>query len=371
MNALSHENLFNYAGFIVPVSFIKQYIPTEWHKSLVGSTIFAAVGPAPSIWKRAELESWDEELELGQVVFCEDGASAKLGTESLSLSQYAEMSEEDYDDDDDGSSNDDDDEEDEEPSSSGKSQYSDLEEDELGHQGIGFMEATKLQKGVQTDTRVFATWEHHTRGIASKMMASMGYREGMGLGASGQGRVDPIQVKVLPAKQSLDHAVATSENTELEGSGRKRIRGGKSKGQEHGVKRGTRGGRRKREKKFAELARAEKAEEQQSSGVFSLINNQLVTDAKNVSRGDRNGGLKIEENRRSMVAHDDEVKRLKNAINKWEETAKRNQKDKVMYEATMRKLHDVRKELSHAEARYASVSSAVSSKEKEKKWLKF
>ncbi|KAJ4754336.1 Zinc finger CCCH-type with G patch domain-containing protein [Rhynchospora pubera] len=366
-------------GLSVPISLLKQYIPTEWHKSLVGSTILAAAGPSPSIWKRAELESWDKELELGEVVFCEDGATAKLGTESLSLSRYAELREEDYDDDSDGDEDDyddsnDDDDDDEEPSSSGKYQYSNFEEDELGHQGLGLLEATNLQKGVQTETRVFAKWEHHTRGIASKIMANMGYREGMGLGVSGQGKIEPIQVKVLPPKQSLDLAVATEDGD----WDNKRSLGGKSKGGKLGIKRRTRGGRRKREKKFAEMVRAQKAEEQQSSDVFNLINNQLVSDAKNGSSGSiikfkRDSGDKsnMDESRRSLVAYNDEVTRLKNIISKWEEMASRNQKDKAMYEAAMRKLSDVRKELSDAEARCASVFSAVSSKEKEKKWLKF
>lgn len=372
----SHENLFDHTGSIVPISSLKQYIPTEWHKSLVGSTILAAFGRTPSIWKRAELVSWDEEHELGQVVFCEDGTSVKLGAESLSLSQYAELSEGDYDDDEDEyDDEEEEDEEDEGPSSSGNYLYSNLEEDELGHQGIGFLEETNSQKGVQTETRVFATWEHHTRGIASKMMANMGYREGMGLGVSGQGRVDPILVRVLPGKQSLDHAVAANEST---GGDRDKYR---ASGGKLSVKRRTRGGKRKREKKFAELARAEKAEEQQRSDVFSFINNQLVSDAKNGNdgsmvklkkeSGERGGGSKKEENRRSLVAYDDEVKRMKNTVEKWEEMAKRNQKDKVVYEAAMRKLSEARKELSAAEATYASAYSAVASKEKEKKWLKF
>ncbi|CAL9754691.1 unnamed protein product [Musa acuminata subsp. burmannicoides] len=337
-------------GLIVPISSLKNYIPTVWKQSLVGSSIWAAAGNYSSIWRKAELESWDDELMVGQVVFQDDGSSVKLSSDALSISEYAEMS--------DGEENDDD-------FSSDGSESSEEEEDTdsgIGHQGLGFLEATILQKGVQTETTVFAKWEHHTRGIASKMMASMGYREGMGLGASGQGILDPVVVKVLPPKQSLDHAVANENDENSVGRGKRRSRGGK----------------RKREKRYADAARASKAEEEKAPDVFNFINNQLAgQDVAYVSsnrskKGTGNAEASARrEDRRSLVAYDDEVKELRNKIEKLAEMVNRNRKDKAIYEAATRKLNETRKALADVEAAHAAASNAVVNKEKEKKWLKF
>lgn len=334
---------FFVTGVDVQLSSLKQYNPTIWEQSLVGSSIWAVSDAKHGIWREAELESWDNELKVGKVVFRDDGSSEKLGTESISLSEYAEMS-------------------DGETDSSSEQSDSCGDEDEEMSQGLGFLGSTALQRGIQTETAIFAKWENHTRGIASKMMANMGYREGMGLGASGQGIVDPLSVKVLPPKQSLDHAVESNENEEnKESRGKKRSRGGK----------------RKRDKKFAAAARAEKDEEESRPDVFSLINTQLAMHGEALNGGsakkqqNKSLGEGKKEDRRALVAYDDEVRELRIRVEKLEEMVNRNKKEKVIYEAAMRKLNETRKALAEAEAAHASASKAVVGREKEKRWLKF
>ncbi|GAV90559.1 G-patch domain-containing protein [Cephalotus follicularis] len=328
-------------GVDVPLSSLKKYIPTVWGQSLVGSSILAVSDSKVGIWREAEFESWDDESRKGQVVFRDDGSTAKLGVEAMTLSEYAETSDEESD------------------LSSQESDSSDYGED--GSQGLGFLESTSLQRGIQTETAIFAKWENHTRGIASKMMVSMGYREGMGLGVSGQGMQQPIPVKVLPPKQSLDHALESQESKEVK---------------ENGGKKRSRGGKRKREKKFAAVARAAKEVEETSPDVFSLINNQLAMhgealNGSSAKKQQTKGSGEKKADRRALVAYDDEVKELRRQIERLEEMANRNKKEKLVYDAAMRKLNETRKALADTEAAHASASSAVVNKEKEKRWLKF
>lgn len=326
------------------MSSLKKYILTIWDQSVVGSRIWASSDSKGGLWREAELESWDDLLGAGKVVFRDDGSSANLGDEAITLSEYADMSNDE-----------------ESDSSSDQSDSSDF--DEEGSQGLGFLDSTTLQRGIQKETTIFAKWENHTRGVASKMMSNMGYREGMGLGVSGQGMLDPISVRALPAKQSLDHAVES-----LEGEESKENQGGKKR---------SRGGKRKREKKFAALSRAAKEEEELAPDVFSLINNQLTKHSealngsvkKQQQNKDSLEGRKVD--RRTLVAYDDEVKDLRMRVEKLEEMIHRNRKEKVVYEAAMRKLTETRKALADAEAAHTSASNAVISKEKEKRWLKF
>ncbi|CAM8969433.1 unnamed protein product [Rhodiola kirilowii] len=131
-------------GIEVPLTSLKNHVPTTWSQSLVGSNIWAAADGKGSIWKKAELESWNDQLHEGQVVFIEDGRSVKLGAEAISLTGNAQVS-------------DDEDEGDSEAFDS-----SDYEEE--NPQGLGFLQGTITQSGIQTETIKFAKWENHTRG---------------------------------------------------------------------------------------------------------------------------------------------------------------------------------------------------------------
>ncbi|XP_021758004.1 zinc finger CCCH domain-containing protein 22-like [Chenopodium quinoa] len=336
-------------GTLMSLSSLKKYVSPCWGQPLVGASIFAVSRSGASIWREAELESWDDKLNQGQIVFRDDGSSETLGAEAMALSQHAEASNDEEDRETDNSDSE----------NSGSSDYEDV--DDGFPQGLGFVKSTALQKGIQTDTAIFAKWENHTRGIASKMMANMGFREGMGLGLAGQGMVNPIPVKVLPAKQSLDHAMQSVKNEERDEHPEKN-------------KKQSRGGKRKREKNFAEAARAAKQEEQRPD-VFSLINSHLATHGRMINNESSVMKKKSKEvkkeDRRSMIAYEEEVKELRNRVEKLEEMANRNRKEKAVYEAAMRKLTETQKALSEAEAKHASTSNAVVSKEKEKKWLKF
>ncbi|KAG6474292.1 zinc finger CCCH domain-containing protein 18-like [Zingiber officinale] len=337
-------------GFVIPVASLKNYIPTSWNQSMVGSSIWAAPVNISGLWQKAELQSWDDELKIAQVVFQHDGSSLNLTSDSVSVSEYAELS---------------DDNEDDDFSSEGYGSSEEEEDTDSGndYQGLGFLDPTTLQRGVQTEIPVFAKWEHHTRGIASKMMASMGYQEGMGLGASGQGILDPVSVKVLPPKQSLDHAFANDKDKRRLDQGKKRSRGGK----------------RKRERQYAEAVRVAKTKEELGPDVFSFINNQLagqqdvVDDSANRSKKGTGDGEQSanRQDRRSLVAYDDEVKELRIKIEKLKEMVDRNRKDKAVHEAALRKLNETRRALADVQAAHAAASSAVANKEKEKRWLKF
>ncbi|XP_071737395.1 zinc finger CCCH domain-containing protein 18 isoform X2 [Rutidosis leptorrhynchoides] len=336
-------------GIDLPISSLKKYNPTPWNQSLVGSTVWATSDSRTGIWREAELESWNDDLGSGRVVFRDDGSSVNVENGSISLSEYAQMSDDDDDDDTDSYSDSD--------------QYdpTDCEIEENTPEGLGFLDSSNLQKGIQTETAIFAKWENHTRGIASKMMANMGFKEGMGLGAKGQGRLDPVLVKVRPQKQGLDHSFESVENNQDKQKEKKRSRGGK----------------RKRDKKFAEAARAAKQKEEPESDIFSLINTQLamhdealkVGSVKKQQKKDLQVGKNSE--RRALVAFDDEVKELRARVQKLEEMATRNKKEKKVYEAAVRKLNETRKTLADVEAAHASASNEVSNKEKEKRWLKF
>ncbi|GBP66785.1 Zinc finger CCCH-type with G patch domain-containing protein [Eumeta japonica] len=68
-----------------------------------------------------------------------------------------------------------------------------------------------IEKSLHDCGSALGEWEKHTRGIGSKLMLAMGYVPGTGLGASSDGRLQPVEARVLPVGKSLDHCMEISE----------------------------------------------------------------------------------------------------------------------------------------------------------------
>eukprot|EP00798_Chlamydomonas_sp_ICE-L_P020947 gene20947-27799_t len=118
--------------------------------------------------------------------------------------------------------------------------------------------------GPQTCTVHFAEWEVHTRGIASKLLAGMGYVSGNGLGASGSGISAPLEVTMLPSRRGLGGA----EDLSKHGNGTKKKRKRKSRKQREAAERLA-----EKEGHRDEVHRQEMRGG--APGLFAFINNQL------------------------------------------------------------------------------------------------
>lgn len=63
--------------------------------------------------------------------------------------------------------------------------------------------AEKSTKSSKNEFQQFASFEKHTKGFGSKMMAKMGFIEGTGLGRDSQGIVNPLAATRLPKSRGL------------------------------------------------------------------------------------------------------------------------------------------------------------------------
>ncbi|XP_065344216.1 zinc finger CCCH-type with G patch domain-containing protein [Cloeon dipterum] len=108
-------------------------------------------------------------------------------------------------------------------------------------------------------------WERHTRGIGSKLMASMGYVTGAGLGRRQEGRVEPVEATVLPAGKSLDECMRLKEEA----------------GDDDLFSAERRERKLERRRLKREQHKAVAAEKKRSSGdMFSFLNRHLVSESK-------------------------------------------------------------------------------------------
>ncbi|KAL1923074.1 uncharacterized protein VTP21DRAFT_9450 [Calcarisporiella thermophila] len=78
----------------------------------------------------------------------------------------------------------------------------------------------------------FAAFSRHTKGFGLKMLQKMGWREGQGLGSSGEGIARPIEVQLRPEKVGIGFG-STKERAKSSLAEERRRRGGKVSGDEN------------------------------------------------------------------------------------------------------------------------------------------
>ena len=114
------------------------------------------------------------------------------------------------------------------------------------------------------DSGPLGDWEQFTRGIGSKLMMSMGYVMGTGLGKLADGRVEPVPAMLYPAGRSLDWCMNLRE----------KAGGGDAMSVEKTLKRQ----QAREEKKAARRLEAER----KNISVFDFINHKLGGKRANV-----------------------------------------------------------------------------------------
>ncbi|KAI8467152.1 MAG: hypothetical protein J3K34DRAFT_523976 [Monoraphidium minutum] len=261
--------------------------------------------------------------------------------------------------------------------------------------------------GPQTETVRFAGWEDHGRGIASKLLARMGYTAGAGLGKGGEGIVEPVAAELLPKQRGLGHKKHHHHkhhhhhhhHTEGGAGG---AGGAEGAARKPGKRR--RGGEKSRRRKHAEAARA--AKQQQADGraaadaavdaagggpgLFGFINQSLgeASEAAGKLRsalgapqvqiggpqaagGGGGGAAAAAETRRGLAAHADNVTVAKAKVQRLQEMAARNRGDAGLSGQIAARLAEARRELDGARGAARAASARVNEKETERRWVKF
>nr|CAD7447727.1 unnamed protein product [Timema bartmani] len=188
------------------------------------------------------------------------------------------------------------------------------------------------------------SWEKHTKGIGSLLMARMGYVTGSGLGRYSDGRVEPVDAVVLPAGKSLDHCMNLKEQAGGDENLFKVEKRLKRLQQKH---------EKQQEKQFEK--------EKNRVDVFDFLNNTLggtEGSPETSNNKQENKGLKSESSRGlNMVSFrvGEEIRRTEREMVKLQESLARHDEGSQTHTKLTSKLTDKQNELQQLQASERSI----------------
>lgn len=219
--------------------------------------------------------------------------------------------------------------------------------------------AAAAAAGPHAQGPVLASWERHTRGIGSKLLASMGFQAGKGLGVSQQGMVTPLEVVLGSAKAGLGAA------------GQAKVQEGGDTSQRRTRRRAQRAQQRRERAAQAQHEAALATER----GMFTWLNS--AQPATGEERG--NCGSAVQPSHGTQPSHgahqalqrQERVRRLEARAQALKETAGRQQGNAGVAQQVARQLAAVERQLVQERAASASAASHDAQRAAAKKLLKF
>lgn len=198
------------------------------------------------------------------------------------------------------------------------------------------------------------SWEKHTKGIGSKLMAKMGYIMGGGLGKNGEGRINPVEATILPKGKSLDHCMSIKNTEQIQDA-------------------------RKKHKQQLRLERCMKKSYEKSlekpPDVFTFLNNKL-----NIKNNNQDKNVIDEKKLKSSTIHDlnvrslkieEDIKRQQINIQELNYSLNRSTSGSVQYNMINQKLIEANNQLSHLRAEEKSIQKEHTNRETHKKMAVF
>jgi hypothetical protein len=134
-------------------------------------------------------------------------------------------------------------------------------------QNRGAQDVRNLLDIIDGSASAMGTWESHTKGIGSKLMASMGYIHGTGLGKDSGGRVEPVPIMIYPSGCSIDYCMNIKEKYSNSESGKSSI---------FSAEKVLEKARRKEEVRNLRKLEKEKTRAKREESFFDLLNSKLV-----------------------------------------------------------------------------------------------